>query len=327
MSHAPLPEAFDAHRRALEETAARLGGELEARLREAAVPVHFVASRVKTRESLARKPARPDRTCRALWDVTDLVGLRVATYFEDVVDEVARLIEASFAVDLHHSTDTQRFTGAGSFGDRSMHYVCALPDAGPLGPRFGFESQVRTALQHAGAQVEDDLGSRPSAEVPDAIHRRDDRRRARGTSPSSAKSSRPGSAAQPPFTISGATCCLGGAVPASLRVTVMRAETRSPVMPVAMASSALAPSASGTVAAKPPAPSNSPCTPLTLTLATSNPRTVPYTVTVSVVMVAPSIGSTKATPNSPGASSPGVSATSCASCWSTGTVSVSLAVR
>lgn len=172
MSHDPLLETFDAHRRALEETAARLEGQLQARLREAGVPVHFVASRVKTRDSLARKLARPDRTYRALWDVTDLVGLRVATYFEDVVDEVARLIEANFDVDFHHSTDKQRFTDSGGFGYRSLHYVCALPDAGPLGPRFRFEIQVRTALQHAWAQVEHDLGYKPSTEVPDALRRR-----------------------------------------------------------------------------------------------------------------------------------------------------------
>jgi len=171
MSHERLLETFDTHRPALEDTARALEDRLTGRLREAGVPVHFVASRVKARDSLARKLARPDKTYRALWDVTDLVGLRVATYFEDVIDDVARLVEREFAVDFRHSADRLRFADAGRFGYRSLHYVCALPGA-PLGEAFRFEIQVRTALQHAWAQVEHDLGYKASAEVPEAIRRR-----------------------------------------------------------------------------------------------------------------------------------------------------------
>lgn len=172
MSHERLLETYDAHRGALEATAVTLEARLGGLLADAGVPVHFVERRVKARDSLARKLARPDRTYRSLWDVTDLVGLRVATYFEDVVDDVARLIEAGFDVDFRHSTDKQRFVDAGRFGYRSLHYVCALGEASQLGPQFRFEIQVRTALQHAWAQVEHDLGYKPSAEVPAAIRRR-----------------------------------------------------------------------------------------------------------------------------------------------------------
>jgi ppGpp synthetase/RelA/SpoT-type nucleotidyltranferase len=172
MSHERLLEVFDAHRRELDETARRLEAKLSAHLRDAGVPVHFVSSRVKARDSLARKLARPDKTYRALWDVTDLVGLRVATYFEDVIDDVARLVEREFAVDFRHSTDKLRFSDAGRFGYRSLHYVCALPGASGLGEQFRFEIQVRTALQHAWAQVEHDLGYKPTAQVPDVIRRR-----------------------------------------------------------------------------------------------------------------------------------------------------------
>lgn len=172
VSHELLLATFDAHADALREAAARLEAELGGQLSAAGVPVHFIASRVKARDSLARKLARPDKTYRALWDVTDLVGLRVATFFEDVIDDVARLIEARFPVDFRHSTDKLRFEDAGRFGYRSLHYVCALPDAGALGPHFRFEIQVRTALQHAWAQVEHDLGYKATAQVPAAIRRR-----------------------------------------------------------------------------------------------------------------------------------------------------------
>ncbi len=136
------------------------------------VDTQLVSSRVKSPASLKRKLARPDRTYRSLWEVTDLLGLRVAVYFEDDLEPVARAIEAALAVDLSHSTDKLRFTDHGRFGYRSLHYVCALPSPSPLPPEARFELQVRTVLQHAWAQVEHDLGYKSHDEVPEVIRRR-----------------------------------------------------------------------------------------------------------------------------------------------------------
>jgi ppGpp synthetase/RelA/SpoT-type nucleotidyltranferase len=154
----------------LQVLARQLEARLELLLAERGVMVHFVSSRVKSAPSLARKLARPDKTYASLWDVTDLVGLRIATYFEDTIEEVARLIEHTFAVDFANSTDKHRFTDTGTFGYRSLHYVCALP-GDPLGPALRFEIQVRTALQHAWAEVEHDLGYKADG-VPAQIRRR-----------------------------------------------------------------------------------------------------------------------------------------------------------
>jgi hypothetical protein len=44
---------------------------------------------------LARKLARPDRDYVELWDLTDLLGLRVITYFEDDVDRVGAIASSS----------------------------------------------------------------------------------------------------------------------------------------------------------------------------------------------------------------------------------------
>ena len=161
---------FDTHRPWLSAQLGALERSLRAMLEEHAVQVQLVAGRVKDRESLRQKLARPDRTYLCLWDVTDLVGLRIVTYFEEDVELVARLIEGRFAVDFRHSTDKQRFRDAGRFGYRSLHYVCAVPEGAP-DDAFRFEIQVRTVLQHAWAEIEHDLGYKADA-VPSGIRRR-----------------------------------------------------------------------------------------------------------------------------------------------------------
>lgn len=164
MSESLLTE-FDERAGWLAEVGARLQRELEGLLAEAKVPVQFVTWRLKSRESLERKLARPEKTYRTLWDVTDLVGLRVATYFDDHVAAIARLVEKHHRVDFAHSADHTKPAGY-----RSVHYVCALPE-GPH-PEFRFELQLRTVLQHAWAEVEHDLGYKVDDAVPEAIRRR-----------------------------------------------------------------------------------------------------------------------------------------------------------
>jgi ppGpp synthetase/RelA/SpoT-type nucleotidyltranferase len=153
---------------------ATLQRELEGELRSllAGLDVQLVGARLKTPESLRGKLARPDKTYRSLWDVTDLVGLRVVTFFEDTIDEVGRAIEHRFRVDYARSTDKRRFSDHGRFGYRSLHYVCAAPPDRVPHPDFRFEIQIRTALQHAWAEIEHDLGYKANDAVPAQIRRR-----------------------------------------------------------------------------------------------------------------------------------------------------------
>jgi len=134
---------------------------------EPALKVHSVTMRLKERESLSRKLARPDRTYAHLWDVTDVVGLRVITYFEDGVDRVGEIVEARLPVDFVHSVD-KRGAHRG-FGYRSLHYVCRLPGL-PAAVRC--EIQVRTMLEHAWAEIEHDLGYKSAEVVPAVVRRR-----------------------------------------------------------------------------------------------------------------------------------------------------------
>ncbi len=157
---------------ALEALRAGLERELRAAVTAQGLEVHFVSSRVKARESLRRKIARPDKTYEALWDVTDLLGLRIATFFEDDIPAVARLVERHQCVDFRHSADKLSVVEPGHFGYRSLHYVCAAPDDAGMPMAFRFEIQIRTALQHAWAEVEHDLGYKGGAAIPDVLRRR-----------------------------------------------------------------------------------------------------------------------------------------------------------
>jgi putative GTP pyrophosphokinase len=150
---------------------------LEAALNEAGISVHTVSSRVKATESVRGKISRPDKIYHALSDVTDLLGFRVITYFEDSIEAVARAVEASFAVDYRDSVDRLRFQDHSRFGYRSLHYVCRLNAEGGgtisgEGGGLRFEIQIRTLLQHAWAEVEHDLGYKRGSAVPGEIRRR-----------------------------------------------------------------------------------------------------------------------------------------------------------
>lgn len=161
----PLLQQYAALVPKLREVGQGLHARLERLVRDAGIPVSFVTWRLKEPASLAHKLARPDKSYRALWEVTDLVALRVSVSFEDHVEQVARLIEQQFEVDFGNSLERVRPAGY-----RSVHYVCA--HRGGPHEDFRFEVQVRTALQHAWAEVEHDLGYKVDDAVPEAIRRR-----------------------------------------------------------------------------------------------------------------------------------------------------------
>ncbi len=112
--------------------------------------VHSVTWRLKSRVSLAQKLSRPERNYTDLWMLTDLIGVRVITYFADAVDRAGALVEASLPVNFKHSADKRR-REATDFGYRSLHYVCRVGD--PLPERACFEVQVRTVLEHAWEEM------------------------------------------------------------------------------------------------------------------------------------------------------------------------------
>ena len=172
MNHEAILEEYARVLPALEERGEAVRAELAAWLTEqSGLKIHSVTVRFKSLESLAEKLARPDRSYTTLWDVTDLVGLRVITYFEDSVEKVGQLVEARLPVVFEHSVDKRAHRDTMAFGYRSLHYVCRL-GAGDLAPLACCEVQVRTVLEHAWAEIEHDLGYKGHDVLPAAGQRR-----------------------------------------------------------------------------------------------------------------------------------------------------------
>lgn len=147
-------------------------------IRDPEIKIHSFSHRIKSHDSLSKKLERPDRIYTSLYDVTDIVGFRIITYFEDGIDAVAQFVEENFSVDLRHSIDKRQKTSLDQFGYRSLHYVCR-PSSNlfhenglPFDSNVCFEIQIRSILEHAWAEIEHDLGYKSSLLVPVSIRRR-----------------------------------------------------------------------------------------------------------------------------------------------------------
>ncbi len=140
--------------------------------------VHSVTSRVKERSHLAEKLSRLGKDYAALSDVSDIVGVRVITHFEDEVNRIAEVVEREFQIDPGRSVDKRKALDPDRFGYISLHFICSIRrDRAALAEYREFagiccEIQVRSILQHAWAEIEHDLGYKAGAPIPAPIRRR-----------------------------------------------------------------------------------------------------------------------------------------------------------
>lgn len=152
-------------------------------VQEADIKTHHITGRVKKPASLADKLRRKVGRYQVLSDVTDLVGLRVITYFESDVAAVSRLVESCWDVDWDHSIDKSKVHDPDRFGYMGVHYVVRPPAGQPEFAQllegatdgrsdFRFEIQIRSILQHAWAEIEHDLGYKNREAVPREVRRR-----------------------------------------------------------------------------------------------------------------------------------------------------------
>jgi ppGpp synthetase/RelA/SpoT-type nucleotidyltranferase len=140
--------------------------------------IHSISSRVKSESSLLGKITKPDKNYKDLNEITDLVGVRITTYFSDHVDLISEIISREFKVDDENSIDKRKALSPDRFGYMSLHLVVEHSDERTKLPEYEnfkglrFEVQIRTILQHAWAEIEHDIGYKSKAQVPQILRRR-----------------------------------------------------------------------------------------------------------------------------------------------------------
>ena len=135
--------------------------KLKKTLSDAGLIVASIESRVKAYDSLAGKLELKGQKYKSLSDITDILGMRVITFYIDDVDKVASAVERLFTIDWDNSVDKRKIHEIDSFGYLSLHYICSVP-----GFPYRFEIQMRTLLQHAWANMDHDTGYKSGVEIP-----------------------------------------------------------------------------------------------------------------------------------------------------------------
>ncbi len=145
--------------------------KLKKALDDQGIYVTALEHRVKTEKSLRGKLLLKGSKYHDITDITDLVGIRVITFYSDDVDKVAAIAKKLFEVDWKDSVDKRKLHQLTSFGYNSLHFICRLRTNEPGMRDIRFEIQMRTALQHVWSTIEHDTGYKGNVKILDE-HRR-----------------------------------------------------------------------------------------------------------------------------------------------------------
>ncbi|WP_444951452.1 GTP pyrophosphokinase [Micromonospora ureilytica] len=170
---------YRAARGAYEAFSLRLQSLVIDLLKDAQIDVIQVEARAKDVDSFIEKIDRKGAKYEnPIQEMTDLVGLRIITYYLEDVGRVGEILRSQFIIDESNSVDKAAGFDPDRFGYTSVHYILKLsPARGRLAEWRPFkgiraEIQVRTALQHAWAAVNHKLDYKSTTEAPAKLRRR-----------------------------------------------------------------------------------------------------------------------------------------------------------
>lgn len=170
---------YSAQRYWYETLTKRLEALIITLLADAKIDVVNVESRAKSVQSFIDKieAQKETRFKDPIDEITDIVGVRIITYYLEDVAKVGSLIDDEFEVEKADLVDKGNDT-PDRFSYRSMHYVVRLsPRRRELREWKEYanvraEIQVRTALQHAWSAVHHKLDYKPAVALPRELQRR-----------------------------------------------------------------------------------------------------------------------------------------------------------
>ncbi|PAR44360.1 hypothetical protein CGT95_17705 [Vibrio metoecus] len=173
-----LINSFDLNKSRYDDFEKSLNNLISRIVETSKVVVHDVTSRRKGRASFIDKIKKPGKAYTSLNEITDIVGIRITTYFESDVDIIKDIIEREFHIDINNSIDKRKAHDPDRFGYMSMHYIVSYKsDRSQLLEYAPFqdmkaEIQIRSILQHTWAEIEHDLGYKTKYAIPYYLKRR-----------------------------------------------------------------------------------------------------------------------------------------------------------
>ncbi|MGZ8842526.1 MAG: GTP pyrophosphokinase [Pyrinomonadaceae bacterium] len=146
----------------LKDAAAQLELFIAEVLRYSNLDLHIITARAKSAHSVLSK-IRRKKYGAPRRQLTDEIGVRVVTYYENDVDRVAELLRDRLNVDERRSVDKRTQLDIQEFGYRSVHLISRLRDSDAKQPTYSllkdqlFEVQIRSILEHAWAEIEHEI--------------------------------------------------------------------------------------------------------------------------------------------------------------------------
>lgn len=171
-----LTEDYKKNIKIYESCLSKTEGLIRELISQHGINYHKIEARIKDPIRLNEKIYRKEEKYKSLLEITDLVGIRIITYFEDEVDKIASIIEAEFQIDKENSIDKRKIE-ADRFGYKSLHFVAELSKQRKGLTEYKrfrdikIEIQIRSILQHAWAEIEHDIGYKGELAIPDAFKR------------------------------------------------------------------------------------------------------------------------------------------------------------